>query len=145
MGALLAGASEEDLGRMSLYATPLGEAFQIQDDVLDLFGTTRKTGKPVGSDIRAGKRTHLVLRALRTAPPEDRAFLEQKLGDRHLSDDDLERVRDVVRNSGALDFAVQRARRLGEQARTALEGCRWKGEGRSFLEGAVAFVLERDT
>jgi len=144
MGALLAGAAVEDLERLTRYALPLGEAFQIQDDILGLFGNEEKTGKPLGSDIKAGKRTLLVLKALENAPPGERAFLEARLGNRRLEPGDLERIRGIVRDSGALAYAVALARRLGDEAREALRGARWRAEGLGFLEGAVAFVQDRD-
>jgi geranylgeranyl diphosphate synthase type I len=144
MGGLLAGAPAGDLERMSRYATPLGEAFQIQDDILGLYGDEEKTGKPLGSDIKAGKRTFLVLKALENAPPEHRAFLEERLGSRRLEPGDLDRIRGVVRDAGALDYAVALARRLGDEAREALAGNSWRPEGVAFLEGAVNFVQNRE-
>jgi len=144
MGGLLAGAVGGDLERMTRYAVPLGEAFQIQDDILGLFGDEEKTGKPLGSDIKAGKRTFLVLKTLENAPPEQRAFLEDRLGSRRLEPGDLDRIRGIVRDAGALEYAVALARRLGDEAREALEGCRWRPEGLAFLEGAVTFVQDRE-
>jgi len=144
MGALLAGAEEEDLERMTRYAVPLGEAFQIQDDILGLYGDEAKTGKPLGSDIKAGKRTFLVLKALEKAPPQERAFLERRLGSRSLEPGDLDRIREIVRDAGALAYAGDLARRLGDEAREALRGCRWRPEALAFLEGAVDFVQNRE-
>jgi len=144
MGALLAGAGREDLERMTRYAGPLGQAFQIQDDILGLFGDEKKTGKPVGSDIQAGKRTFLVLKALEWGSPEDRTFLRGRLGTRRLDAGDLERIRTIVRNTGSLEHAVNLARGLGAQAREALAGCGWRPEGLRFLEGAVSFVQQRE-
>ncbi len=57
MGAILAGASEADIGRIRAYARALGEAFQIADDLLDVTGTEAETGKRVGKDAGAGKAT----------------------------------------------------------------------------------------
>jgi geranylgeranyl diphosphate synthase, type I len=144
MGGLLAGAGTEDLDRMTRYAVPLGQAFQVQDDILGLFGNEKKTGKPVGSDIKAGKRTFLILKALDRASPEERAFLRRKLGDRELGREELERVRGIVRRTGALDDAAALARGLSADALDALQGCAWREEGRRFLEGAVAFVRDRE-
>jgi geranylgeranyl diphosphate synthase type I len=144
MGALLAGAAAEDLERMTRYAVPLGEAFQIQDDILGLFGDEEKTGKPLGSDIKAGKRTFLVLKALENASPDQRTFMRGRLGSRRLEPGDLERIRGIVRDTGSLDYAVTLARELGAEAREALRGCPWRPEGLRFLEGAVQFVQERE-
>jgi geranylgeranyl diphosphate synthase type I len=69
LGAILAGAPQELLDGLSAYAVPLGIAFQIQDDILGVFGTEKRIGKPIGSDIEEGKITILVSRALRGGTP----------------------------------------------------------------------------
>ncbi|MGZ6143401.1 MAG: polyprenyl synthetase family protein, partial [Myxococcales bacterium] len=80
LGALLAGASTGVLDALSRYARPLGQAFQIADDVLGSFGEPEVTGKPNASDLREGKRTLLVARALEMATPADAERLRDGLG-----------------------------------------------------------------
>lgn len=144
MGALLGGARQADLERLSDYAIPLGKAFQIQDDILGLFGDFEKLGKPVGSDIREGKKTFLILEALERADPVQRAFLQGVLGDRDMTEEQLEEVRALVVQTGALEACKETARRLVEASRKALGKCRLKEEGEAFLEGAIAFMVERE-
>jgi len=72
-GAVLGGGSEADVRTVSRFGAPLGIAFQIRDDVLGLIGDERALGKPVGSDIKAGKRTLAVCHALRRSPDAKRA------------------------------------------------------------------------
>lgn len=67
MGARLAGASEPQVAALAAFASPLGVAFQLRDDLLGTFGDPKAIGKPVGSDLRKGKRTALVLEASRDA------------------------------------------------------------------------------
>jgi geranylgeranyl diphosphate synthase type I len=64
IGAALGGASDQDLAAFRDYALPLGEAFQIRDDILGLYGNQEKLGKPIGADLKEGKRTLLILKAL---------------------------------------------------------------------------------
>lgn len=102
IGAALGGASQETIAVLSAYGMLLGEAFQLRDDVLGAFGDPDVTGKDADGDLREGKRTLLVARALEAAGPEDRAFLAARLGSEGLSADDAERIRGIFRSSGAL-------------------------------------------
>jgi len=145
MGALLAGAESEDLDRLSRYAIPLGKAFQVQDDILGLFGDAERLGKPVGSDIREGKRTFLILKALEKADQDQRAFLERMLGNKEVTEADVEEIRRLVVETGALDACNEMARKLVEESRKALKACPWREEGVEFLEGALAFMVERES
>ena len=144
MGALLGGAGAADLERLSRYAIPLGKAFQIQDDILGLFGDADRLGKPVGSDVREGKRTSIILKAFEKASPAQREFLQELLGNKDLTAEDLEEFRRRVVETGALDACIEEARTLAEASREALQGCSWRREGVEFLEGAPAFIVERE-
>jgi geranylgeranyl diphosphate synthase type I len=87
---------------LSVYGDALGLAFQLRDDVLGLFGDPAVTGKSATSDLREGKRTMLVLRALALTTPAGRAVLESALGNLDLDEADAERCREIVAGSGAL-------------------------------------------
>ena len=145
MGALLGGADRGDLERLSRYAIPLGKAFQLRDDILGLFGDAERLGKPVGSDIREGKKTTLMLKTLEKAKPAQQQFLKRMLGNRGVTEGDVEEVRRLVVETGALDASREMARKLVEESRKALEGCRWRAEGVGFLKGAVEFMVERES
>lgn len=105
IGAALAGADQELLQRLREFGLPLGEAFQLRDDVLGVYGEPEVTGKPAGDDLREGKRTILIALAERGAEPEDVAFLETHLGDPTMVESTVNRLRDIIRASGALDEA----------------------------------------
>ena len=81
IGAALAGATPEVLDELTAFGLPLGEAFQLRDDLLGVFGDPSVTGKPAGDDLVEGKRTVLVALALDGAGPEDAALLDRALGD----------------------------------------------------------------
>jgi geranylgeranyl diphosphate synthase type I len=101
IGAALAGAGPDVHSACSEFAIPLGEAFQLRDDVLGVFGDPSKTGKPVGDDIREGKATVLMALALQSASATDKQLLRKAVGNPDLTDEDFGRVRQVIERSGA--------------------------------------------
>ena len=119
-GAALGRADDDLLRGLSSYGVPLGEAFQLRDDVLGVFGQTSVTGKPSGDDIREGKRTLLMARAGELAGPEQRAVLADRLGNRDIDEAGVEAVRAVLRDSGALSAVETVITELASAALTAL-------------------------
>ena len=108
LGAALAGAGQQVVTAYSGYGLPLGEAFQLRDDVLGMFGDPAHTGKPAGDDLREGKRTYLVASAFESAPPAERAALAATLGDPGLDEAGVRRLREIVVGTGALARTEQR-------------------------------------
>ncbi|MGH3447713.1 MAG: polyprenyl synthetase family protein [Nocardioidaceae bacterium] len=135
MGAALAQADPTLLAALSSYGVPLGEAFQLRDDVLGVFGEPTVTGKPAGDDIREGKRTLLVARANDLATEDQSAVLKAYFGNPGVGTDGIEAVQDVMRASGALDAvetviaeltaaglsALSHAKVADEESRAALQ------------------------
>lgn len=79
IGALIGGASEKDAVLLHTFGEQLGVAFQLQDDILDVYGDPEKFGKQVGGDIISNKKTYLLLKALELANPSQKAELKQWL------------------------------------------------------------------
>ena len=102
LGGALAGASPELLAAYSAFGLPLGEAFQLRDDVLGVFGDPSQTGKPAGDDLREGKRTMPVAIAIRNSTPAQGASLRRHLGDPRLDAASVEELRRVIVETGAL-------------------------------------------
>ena len=102
LGAALAGAPAWVTEAYSAYGLPLGEAFQLRDDVLGVFGDPAETGKPAGGDLREGKRTVLVALALERAGRRQRSALRRWLGDPALSQGGIEALRGIIIEAGAL-------------------------------------------
>jgi geranylgeranyl diphosphate synthase type I len=121
LGGALAGASEELLRGYSAFALPLGEAFQLRDDVLGVFGDPVTTGKPAGDDLREGKRTVLVAFALDLATPEESAFIDSRLGRPDLTDDDVAEIRRIIVDCGALQATEVLIDEFGGAAFAALD------------------------
>jgi heptaprenyl diphosphate synthase/octaprenyl-diphosphate synthase len=117
IGSAAAGATPEAVAAVADYGTAFGMAFQIIDDVLDLTSTSAALGKPAGNDIREGVYTLPVLVALRAADGE---VLRARLG--HVpTDGELEHALELVRSSGGIAAAVERARTFNERAAASLE------------------------
>jgi geranylgeranyl diphosphate synthase type I len=122
LGAALGEADEELELAYSGYGLPLGEAFQLRDDILGVFGDPARTGKPAGDDLREGKRTYLVAAALETATTASAAELRRRLGDPYLDEEGVASMREIIVASGALARAEERITRLTD---TALAALRW--------------------
>lgn len=141
LGAALAGgpALAEPLSR---YGDPLGEAFQLRDDVLGAFGDTALTGKPVGDDLREGKPTLLLAVAHEHADGPQRAVLDQ-VGDPGLGPEAVIAVQEVLVATGALRAVEREIEALAQQAVRALDAVETDPPVRAALTDLAAFVVAR--
>ena len=119
IGATLADASADQVRQLSAFGLPLGEAFQLRDDLLGVYGDPAVTGKPAGDDLVEGKRTVLVALALDAAPPADAQRLDAALGS-PLSEADVVDLRRIIDSSGAHDQVEQVITSLATTATDAL-------------------------
>ena len=117
--AVTGGAGDESF--LSGYGLPLGEAFQLRDDILGVFGDPGATGKPAGEDIREGKQTLLLVLAKQMAGPAEQRVIETVPGNPGATDADIADVRTALADCGALDAVERRITGLARQARAALE------------------------
>ncbi|WP_168211764.1 polyprenyl synthetase family protein [Ruania zhangjianzhongii] len=101
LGAAMAGADDAGLAACAAFGLPIGEAFQLRDDMLGVFGDPDLTGKPAGDDLREGKRTVLVASAMTRASTAQRAVLQQALGNAQLQPDEIDQVREILYATGA--------------------------------------------
>jgi geranylgeranyl diphosphate synthase type I len=144
LGVALAGGGPELLTAGSAYGLPLGEAFQLRDDVLGVFGDPEETGKPAGDDLREGKRTVLVALALESASPAQAALLRRHLGDPGLTLDGVEALREVLTDTGAVSRVEGLIAGLTAEALAALEVSAFDAASRGVLaELAVAATSRR--
>lgn len=107
IGATLGGADSTAVTTLRDFGLPLGVAFQLRDDLLGVFGDPSVTGKPAGDDLREGKRTVLIALAQRELSTSDSAHLDQLLGSTALQDSDIESMRVMLANSGAVDHVEE--------------------------------------
>ena len=144
LGALLAAPvrSHELLPGLTGYGLPLGDAFQMRDDVIGAFGDTARTGKPVGDDLREGKPTPLLARAVALADDGQRRVLES-VGTPGMTGADVAAVQQVIVDTGALAALEQVIERLAADAVDALEFVDITGSAREALAELAAFVARR--
>ena len=142
-GATLAGSPEWIMDAYSAYGVPLGEAFQLRDDVLGVFGDPTETGKPTGDDLREGKRTVLVALALARAGRRQRAALRRHLGDPALGRDGIENLREIIVESGALAEVENVIDARTRQALTALDAAELRGEAHDVLRDLALAATSR--
>lgn len=123
IGGALAGAAPDLLAAYSRFGLPLGEAFQLRDDVLGVFGDTAVTGKPVLDDLREGKQTVLIAHTLEAATPPQRAHLRRWLGDQDLTEERAAELRQIIVDTGALTRVEAAIAALLEQSLAGLAAC----------------------
>lgn len=118
-GAALAGRSDL-FQTFSSYGLPLGEAFQLRDDLLGVFGDSEITGKPSGDDLREGKRTVLIATTMELATPAEKEKLQNGLGKQDISDGEIAELQQIIQGCGAKDKVEKLITELTEQAVLAL-------------------------
>ena len=101
LGAILASASPSTLRALDRFALPIGVAFQLRDDLLSAFGDPKRTGKTLGNDLRAGKRTALLAAGLKLARGKELRALKQAVGNAQASESQLRAALGVLETSGA--------------------------------------------
>ncbi|HET9821460.1 MAG TPA: polyprenyl synthetase family protein [Burkholderiaceae bacterium] len=119
LGAILGGANVETEAACASYGRSLGTAFQLVDDLLDYDGETTALGKNVGDDLREGKPTLPLLKAMERAEPAERELLRHAVVHGEVSR--LQEIVGIVRRTGALDAARAVARREADEARQMLD------------------------
>lgn len=147
MGALLAGAPPELLVALSAYAVPLGIAFQIQDDILGVFGSAERIGKPIGSDIKEGKLTLLVARALKNGTQAQQYRLREILArGAALTEDERLEFCTLIKETKSLDQVQALAQEYIMAGQQALLSLRSQVTPRAydFLEGVAEYMTKRE-
>lgn len=122
LGALTADVDRgtQLLSVLSKFGLPLGDAFQLRDDVLGVFGDTAITGKPVGDDLREGKPTLLLAYAYEKASDSQRKILD-RVGSADLTTEEIVNMQNVIADTGALKDVEKQIMFLHDEAITALE------------------------
>ena len=140
LGAHFAGADDGTAKRLEKFGLSLGIAFQIQDDILDLVGTTGEAGKTLGIDIAKCKLTLPIIHFLQTAPAEHRQLCRELLicGEHHAG----ERIRHLIAPSESIAYARGRAQRLIDRAKQSIVDLPDSDTKRLLLQMAD-FVLDR--
>lgn len=144
VGAALAGRYAELGPALSAYGDPLGEAFQLRDDILGAFGEGTVIGKPVGDDLREGKPTPLLAAASGAADAGQRDVLA-RIGEPDLTDDEVSAIQATLRDTGALDEIEALIAQLSASAIAAIQEADITEEARAALVDLAHFVAWRET
>jgi geranylgeranyl diphosphate synthase type I len=142
IGAALAGAAPEVIDQLTRFGLPLGEAFQLRDDLLGVFGDPEATGKPAGDDLVEGKRTVLVALALDALPQGEAALLDRSLGT-PLDEQRVKELRTLIDDSGARAQVESVIDALTERALDALATADVTEQARVVLAGLAAEATQR--
>lgn len=147
VGMILAGAEDGSTKAITDYAMHAGKAFQVTDDILGTFGSEFESGKSPMDDIREGKRTLIIAHALENTNDENKNFLVQMLGNSRLTPVEFERCKDILIESGALEYVQKYAQKHVAMAIGYLEKhpSDWNESGVHFLRGLATYLLERTT
>ncbi|PWG11835.1 polyprenyl synthetase family protein [Streptomyces sp. V2] len=144
VGATLAGADTALLGLLSRFALPLGEAFQLRDDLLGVLGDAATTGKPVLDDLREGKRTVLLAIAAQRADPGQRSVLRRWVGDPLLDEEGASAVRSVLKATDAPAAVEKMIAVRYEESLAVLKQARIPSAAASALERIASLSIHRD-
>ena len=143
LGAALAGRLDDLAQPLSAFGDPLGQAFQLRDDLLGAFGDARVTGKPVGEDLREGKPTALYAYATQAADGAAAKFLADRFGAPDLTDDEVAELQDVLASTGARGRVERAIGDLVGEALDALDTSGLSAESHGHLVELSHFVAGR--
>lgn len=143
LGVAIAGAGPRVVEATTAIGLPLGEAFQLRDDVLGVFGDPAVTGKSADDDLREGKQTLLIALAEEAADPAGRRLLADLLGNAAAREEDFEALRDLIERTGARDRVEQRIAQSTARARTAIADAPLADDARVALDALAVAATTR--
>jgi len=143
IGALIVNENAP-LEMISSFGSPLGEAFQLRDDILGIFGDRDNTGKPVGDDIREGKFTLLLAHAKERASKDELELLN-RCGSLDITQEEIDLITNIIKSGGALDLVEQRIKFLHNEAMQALENIQTNNEAKELAQSLAKYVCWRDS
>jgi geranylgeranyl diphosphate synthase type I len=143
LGAAIAGAAPRVAESYTAVGLPLGEAFQLRDDVLGVFGDPRITGKSADDDLREGKRTLLIALAEEAADAGGRRLLASALGNPDADPAQLDALRGLIESTGARARVEQRIEDRTAQARAAIAGAPIAEDARAALDALAVAATTR--
>jgi geranylgeranyl pyrophosphate synthase len=146
MGAAVARATNSQLDALEEFGVKVGKAFQIQDDILGSFGDETKLGKSSSGDIREGKKTMLVFEVYAKADAKQRKEFDRLLGKSDITDEEINRVRELFRETGALESTQEKMEELLISGQKALDRAEpaLDEKYKKFLIGLSDFLVQRD-
>ena len=125
------------------YGLPLGEAFQLRDDLLGVFGDPSETGKPAGDDLREGKRTVLIALASERGSEQEKAAIDRLLGKPQITADEISQLQSIITSSGAVTEVESMINSLTDKAIAALNSPELNSHGKSLLTDLAIIATQR--
>jgi geranylgeranyl diphosphate synthase type I len=147
IGAILAGLGKEVLDILHDYSMDGGVAFQLQDDILGVYGEPEKTGKSANSDLLQGKVTLLILKTLKDGTPEQIDDLKRVWGKRRAEATDIEKAKQAIRDCGSLEYSRNISRDYARKAAATAEKLRdlkLNSEAIDFIQGIAEYMVNRE-
>lgn len=145
IGAAVAGAAPSVLDACTDFGIPLGEAFQLRDDLLGVFGDPTETGKSILDDLREGKATVLMALAFRRASPTERTTLRDLVGRSDLDAEQAAGIRMVLESTGARQTVEEMITERRDEALTALDKAPFPEETATRLRQIALAATDRQT
>ncbi|MFW3170716.1 polyprenyl synthetase family protein [Geodermatophilus sp. CPCC 206100] len=143
LGAAIAGAGPEAIDAYTAVGLPLGEAFQLRDDVLGVFGDPAVTGKSADDDLREGKQTLLIALTEEATDAAGRRLLAEHLGNPDAAADDLDALRALIEGTGARSRVEERIAERTHLARTAIAQAPIADDARAALDALAVAATSR--
>jgi len=141
MGAICATNKIKDISNLSSFGRNLGIAFQITDDLIGVIGDPKITKKPVGNDLREGKKSLPILMAIKTAKGKDKKIILKAFGNSKISKKDLNKAIDVIHTLGIEENIRKQALKYAEKAKKSL--AMYSGPAKIELIALLDFVVKR--
>lgn len=145
LGGILANANTKLLNSFEAYGIPLGIAFQLQDDILGMFGSEKKLGKPIDSDIKEGKNTILYTQALKKSSPKQQKHLKALWGSKNLTTEDIKEAQGVIKSSGSLAYCQKLATKLAEKAKDTVPSITKDKNLQEVYTTLADFIIDRES
>ena len=146
LGAAMSSTSSPQLfAALSAYGLPLGEAFQLRDDLLGVFGDPSVTGKPAGDDLREGKRTVLIAMTNDRQSEAQREIARKHFGKPDLDAQGVELLREIIESTGARAELEATIERLTDQALTAAQSAVFTEDGNAMLAELANVATKRSS
>lgn len=145
IGALIGGADEKEAALLQTFGEQIGIAFQLQDDILDVYGNPEKFGKQVGGDILSNKKTFLLIKALELADAEQSAALNKWFSGTHFTaTEKIEAVTGIYDQLNIRRHAWEAMHQYADEAFTALDAINLPAERKQYLRGFAEGLMIRE-
>lgn len=141
MGAICANAKRKDVSNLSSFGKNLGIAFQITDDLIGVLGDSKITKKPVGNDLREGKKSLPILLAINRAKSENKEIILKAFGNSFATQDDIEKALKIIRRLKIEKTVRHQAQSYAQKAKKSLQF--YSGSAKKDLLALLSFVVKR--